>query len=174
MTDNDLYGSLEERLSDEARRMLDDSPCPPMPALQAKLLLHRRRRAVTTTACATAAVVVALVAINLKRTPQGDGVPGLAGAGDSKPFAVETPEVPLSRDSNAALLEDAGVETPLAVAIAILIPPEAEGLEPEFVRGWYVPERVEVLRAADLSPAERSAVSRLLGLDPEISDDETI
>ena len=174
MHDN-LYGPLEERLADEARRMLEDSPCSPATNLRADLR-RRRRIIVAALSSATAIVVMALVATSLKRPPAGGAGRAPTVAGDSRNPAAASSKSSAPRDVNGSNVTAGRFESgpPSFLAIAILLPAAGDQAEPEFVPGWYVPEQVEVLGASDLSPAEHSAVSRLLGLEPEVTDDETI
>jgi hypothetical protein len=177
MHNDEHYELLEERLAEEARRMLDDSSGAPLTGLRAELMRRRQRRVLfRAVSAATAIVIVAVLVASSKRQPAADAdrapiVFGnlqdsdAAGSGDSLSHNGVGPELSTS---------DFESGPPAYLAIAILIPGEDDRGEPKFLPGWYVPEQVEVLGASDLSPAERSAVSRLLGLEPEMIDDETI
>jgi hypothetical protein len=56
----------------------------------------------------------------------------------------------------------------------ILIARVGKNGETEYLPGWYVPEQVEVVDSADLSPAERAAAARLLGPEINTFSDKTI
>jgi hypothetical protein len=175
MHDEDLLGPLEERLADEARRMLDDSARAPMTSLRAELIRQGRRRTLAKTAGAVAAVIaVAIIATSSNRRPAAERGRAPTVAGDTTQPAANNRQgdVPLHPEIAPPIAAESGM--PPGMAIALLIPATDDSGEPEFVPGWYVPEQVEVLSADDLSPAQRSAVSRLLGFEPENSDNEAI
>jgi hypothetical protein len=177
MADHDLYRPLEERLADEARQVLNDSPRPAMAALQVELRRRRRRQSLAATACAAAALTaVVVVAISVFRRPAADDVRFPTIARDTRQPVAASTEGNAPRDDDPSSSRERAVaeDPPSVMAIAILIPTAGGSGDPEFIPGWYIPEQVEALDTADLSPAERSAVSRLLGLEPEFSDDETI
>jgi hypothetical protein len=177
MHDEDRDRPLEERLTDEAQRMLDDSVHPPITILRAEIMRRQRRSALAKTVCTVAAVIaVAFVAINVKRRPPVDGGRAPSVADDRAQPGTNNSEgtLPLEADVSATPIANAESRTLPAMAIAILIPAADDSGEPQFMPGWYVPEQIEVLRADDLSAAERRAASRLLGLEFEGSDDEII
>jgi hypothetical protein len=59
-------------------------------------------------------------------------------------------------------------------AIAILIPQIGTDGEPELVPAWYVPGEIQEFDALSLSPAERRAISELLGPDYDSGLNEII
>ncbi|MBI3861025.1 MAG: hypothetical protein HY290_03935 [Planctomycetia bacterium] len=178
MNDEESFEPLEERLADEAQRLLADSPRSlPLAGLRVELARRSRRRMVTRALCATATVVAAgLFLMFWKPGPGGNSEHADSNKGSSKstgPSIAQTdsPHEPLESDLPETIAETGA---PAFMAIAILMSRPGDNGEPEVVPGWYVPGRVEEIDAQDLSPAERSAVSQLLELDFEISDDDTI
>lgn len=179
MTENESIEPLEERLAAEAQRMSAGlcSP-PPVAGLRVEFVRRRRRRAVVRSLFATAAVVaIGFLAAGWNHRPDRDGRHAgdrSRSAGDS-PVTAALPPVRTADDTPADdSAASAGAERGAFVAIAILIPQAGDDGEQKLVPAWYVPGQLEEIDPRDLSPAERSAVSQLLGPDYEISDDQTI
>lgn len=172
------FGPLEERLTDEAQRMLatEAAGMPNAGRLHSEFLRRRRRRIVFRGVCvSTAVVAIAVIGStwNMKRIPPEQN--GRLAAGTSPPG--DTP----SRNDSAPPRKNKSTTTPLArdvelppAALPILIAHTRENGEIELRPGWYVPEQIEAVDFTDLSAAERDAATRLLGLEHNPSGDETI
>lgn len=175
MHDPESFDPLEERLADEARRMLVDSRSA-RTCLLAEFVRRRRQRKLAHALCTTAAVlVVGCIAAGWIRRPEHDVVriePGEAGRSfvEADVPMVE-PRGGTAADVPETISDAAGVPF---VAIAILIPQTAENGEPTLVPAWYVPGQDDEIDSRNLSPAERSAMLQLLGPDYDSSTDETI
>ncbi len=179
MTENESFEPLEDRLAAEAQRM-SAGLCSPAPVaeLRAEFVRRRRRRAVTRSLFAVAAVVtVGFLAAGWNRRIDRD----ISRAGKEPRSGTPSPEraaSPPGRPADEILAEGraatAAAEQDPFVAIAILIPQTGDDGQQKFLPAWYVPGQLEEIDPRDLSPAERSAVSQLLGPDYEISDDQTI
>lgn len=175
--DDRLKAGLQRELQREADRLLGDAP-PPVAGLRAEFVRRRRQRnGVRAMSAAAVLIAVGFIVTVWKLRPGIDGGPSLmigADSGNSRPpAATQQGKSPAELDA-----EDPGAiaETALSpfMAIAILIPQPGPDGEPELVPAWYVPGQIEVIDARSLSPAERSAVSQLLGPDYEFSEEETI
>jgi hypothetical protein len=157
--------------------MLSGSQPPPVAALRAELARRRRQRFVACFVCAAAAMVVAaffLTDRNLR--PQFRIVPLVAGTGSGNSSPVVDPRGGSSmpdRDADMPIAAAEGNRAPFA-AIAVLIPQTGADGAQELVPAWYVPGEVQEIDALSLSPAERRAVSELLGPDYDFGPDEII
>lgn len=177
MNREEFRDSLEGRLADEARRLLDDGPrWPPIANLRAEFARRRRQRALARrlcTAAAASAVTFALIATGRGHRP-GIGIEPVAaiadGAAPPTAAVAHNPEAPHAGVSGPS----AKAGPPPYMAIVILMPPAADGDGPTLVPGWYVPEHVEVIDPKDLSQAEREAASRLLKTDFDGRSDDVI
>ncbi|HEY3966681.1 MAG TPA: hypothetical protein VGM05_19115 [Planctomycetaceae bacterium] len=168
---------LEERLADEAQRMLAGAPQrPPVARLRAEFVSRRRQRMLAQALCATAAMIaVGLTVTNLKPRPARDIAQVVTnGGGDPTPEAEARQGIPSDTLGQDISRMTAKPDSVPGGAIAILIPQTGSDGEQNFVSAWFVPGQVEEIDARNLSPAERSAVSQLLGPDYELSPDETI
>lgn len=182
MNDEKSFGPLEERLADEAQRMLAaGAGTPPFPALRTEFLRRRgQRRIVRTVVAAAALIAIALLLRGGKNQLEEPGPP-MANVGGF-PAEGHRPDVSANavRDGaseNETVISDTespGEQRRPPGSLVILIAHMGENGETEYLPGWYVPEQVEVVDSAELSPAERAAAARLLGADFNNSSDETI
>jgi len=181
MNDEKSMGPLEERLADEAQRMLVDTGASVVPVLRTEFLRRRsQRRIVRTVVAAAALLVVALLITGGREHPEGPG-PRIANVGGT-PTEGHQPEVSTNSASDgssnqenvASEREGRGDQRRPPGGLVILIAHVGENGETEYLPGWYVPEQVEVVDSAELSPAERAAAAQLLGADLNTSSDETI
>jgi hypothetical protein len=176
MPDDELFHSLEERLRDDARGLLGETPPPPLIAdLRDTFVRRRRRRRVVQSLGAAAVVLLGLAGLRWLSPQRGEGT-----AINGPTARVETPtkHAPQAArpHSEVALRAtgDARALRPGALAIGVWVArPRPDG-KTELVPGLYVPEQAEPIDSQDWSQAERLAASRLLGPEANVSHHKTI
>jgi hypothetical protein len=177
MPDDELFNSLEERLRNEARGLLGEAPPTPLIADLRDTFVRRRRRrrVVQALGVASAAVLVGLAGVRSLswHGSESETLPLAAAGAEGRALRRE----PNNRPSDPVVLRvarDSPAPRPGTLAIGVLIArPGADG-KTELVPGVYVPEQTEPIDSRDWSPAERLAVSRLLGPDANLSKHKTI
>jgi hypothetical protein len=177
MPDDELFNSLEERLRDDARELLGEAP--------PKSLIvefhdtfkrrRRRRRIVQAFGVASAAVLVGLAGVRWLHWQGHDD--------KTQPVAATHVDIPTKHTPQAGgplgsivLRPARNAQTPRPGALAIgvwVARPRPDG-KTELVPGLYVPEQTTPIDSQDWSPAERLAVSRLLGPQANFSHHKTI
>jgi hypothetical protein len=176
MPDDDLFNSLEERLRDDARGLLGETPPTPLIAeLRDTFVRRRRHRRVVQSLGAASVVVLGLAGLRWL-SPQGGSGRAISGhiAGVETP-AKQTPQA--DRPRGAVVLRaprDARTLRPGALAIGVWVARLRPDGKTELVPGLYVPEQAEPIDSQDWSQAERLAVSRLMGPQADISRHKTI
>ncbi len=177
MPDDELFNSLEERLRDDARELLGEAPPKPLIAdfHDTFKRRRRRRRAVQTLGVASAAVLVGLAGVRWLHWQGHDD--------ETQPVAATRVEAPdkahatsrwSARFDCPAPTRNAQTPRPGALAIGVWVArPRPDG-KTELVPGLYVPEQATPIDSQDWSPAERLAVSRLLGPQANFSRHKTI
>lgn len=180
MPENELFEPLEDRLAAEAQQLSagwSSRPC--VAGLLAEFVRRRRRRAVARALFATAAVLVLGFMVAHRNHRAELGRPQAADESRGIRVASAVAALPTHEPATGNSSEDVPAGTANAppgsfVAIAILIPQTGDDGQQRLVPAWYVPGQLEEIDPNDLSPAERSAVSQLLGPDYETSQDQTI
>jgi hypothetical protein len=176
MYDNEFHHRMKEELQRDAQRMLGDS-APLIAVLRSEFARRRRQRALVRNSSAAAAVIaVGLIVTDLSLRQRIESVPPQTAADNRNMIPVADVQQEWSSAEIAAGLPEESTEPGRArvVAIAILIPQAADDGELQLVPAWYVPGQIEEIDVRDLTPAERSAVSQLLGPEFDSTADEII
>ena len=182
MHDDHNFRPLEDRLAAEARRLLTDNDSGPRPpALFGESRRRDRRRRLVRKWCAAAAIAfIGLAAVTARHWR---GNPNDVRAHVLSNVRPVEPEIRAGEGAAAAPAGGQAVDIATAdgepglrpiIAIPILFGAPADGGELVYAAGWYVPEQVEPIDDLELSPAERDAVWRLLGVESETAVHEPI
>ena len=177
MQEEQPFTSLEERLHEEAQRLIADCPSLHSIARMQTTFTRRRRRGTVGYVVGTSAAlaVAGFIIAGRLRQPLAE-VHERANAAQHTPRqgpVVKAPAPSVKNHSNDPAVPN-GIERPRVVAIGFSIIGPGNGNQPEYVRGWYVPEQADPIDPQSLSAAERAAVSSLLGSDSELFEDEKI
>jgi hypothetical protein len=176
MPDDELFNSLEERLRDDARGLLGETPPTPLIAdLRDAFVRRRRRRRVVQTLGGAAVVLLGLAGLRWLSPQRG------ADRAINGPMARvegQKKRTPKSGEPHSEVVlrttGDARTLRPGALAIGVWVArPRSDG-KTELVPGLYVPEQAEPIDSQDWSQAERLAASRLLGPEANVSYHKTI
>jgi hypothetical protein len=174
MPDDELFNSLEERLRDDARGLLGETPPTPLVAdLRGTFVRRRRRRRVVQTLGGAAVVLLGLAGLRWLAPQRGAAING-----PTTHVEEPTKGTPNSGEPHSPVVVratgDARALRPGALAIGVWVArPRPDG-KTELVPGLYVPEQAEPIDSQDWSQAERLAAARLLGPEANVSHPKTI
>ena len=175
MPDDDLFNSLEERLRDDARGLLGETPPTPLIAdlLDTFVRRRRRRRVVQSLGVASLALLLGVACVRWFPWQTGDDKPRPV-AGVERPESPSPPAFEPRPPIVVRVSRGSPTLRPGSVAIGVWVARPGAAGKTELVPGLYVPEQSEPLDSRDWSQAERLAVTRLLGPDAIPSRHKTI
>jgi hypothetical protein len=176
MPDDELFNNLEERLRDDARGLLGETPPTPLIAdLRDTFVRRRRRRRVVQTLGGAAVVLLGLAGLRWLAPQRGEGRPINVPKARVEELTKHTPQSGQPHSEVVVRATgDARTLRPGALAIGVWVArPRPDG-KTELVPGLYVPEQAAPIDSQDWSLAERLAAARLLGPEANVSHPKTI
>jgi hypothetical protein len=177
MQDEESIRSLEQRLQEDAQKLLNDGPEKSLIANLHNKCVQRRRRRILVRAVSAASIVAVAGVIGTIWLQRSRNIEKMANESEglhATNSIVLNETIPPDGNLSEEFPSNFEMDDLRNGAVPVLFSQMGQDGKPEFAMGWYIPEQVEEIEAVELSPAERDAISRLLGPEPEQSQDETI